>query len=190
MNPATFAYVYTAILAVSFIAAIAMFVAARLLLQRRKYRKMSRIMAEGHARRPIAVPDSPRPIRLSLRSLTLEQSERFTERWRAIEELFIDDPRRALEDADELVSQALIARGYPMREFEQRALDLSTDHREVVENYRVAHTLARKASRGSASAESLRCALQHYRDLLQFACETRVRDEHIDEQYATLRAVR
>lgn len=166
MNPSTI------ILVVSFVFIIAAFVAARLLVRRRKYRRMARIMSlDQH--RPTLVPDVPRRTRLSLRSLTPEQAERFTERWRSVEEVFIDDPRLALEDADDLVNQALIARGYPMREFEQRALDLATDHREVVENYRVAHTLARKAARGPATAESMRCAMQHYRDLLQFACEPR-----------------
>jgi len=178
MNTATFAYMNTVILVVSFVAAIALIVLARLLVRRRRFRRMSRIMEAGQ-RRPATAPTMvppPAAPRLSLRSLTPEQSEQYTQRWRAVEERFIDDPRGALEDADELVSQALITRGYPMRDFEQRAMDLKTDHREVVENYRVAHTLARKAARGPASAESMRCAMQHYRDLLEFACESRLHE--------------
>jgi hypothetical protein len=57
------------------------------------------------------------------------------------------------------------ARGYPVAEFEQRAADVSVDHPRVVENYRVAHDLAARDSRGQAATEELRQALVYYRAL-------------------------
>jgi hypothetical protein len=57
------------------------------------------------------------------------------------------------------------ARGYPMADFDQRAADISVDHPVMVENYRVAHDIALRHSRGQASTEDLRRAMVHYRSL-------------------------
>jgi hypothetical protein len=56
-------------------------------------------------------------------------------------------------------------RGYPVGDFEQRAADISVDHPLVVENYRAAHDIALRHSRGQASTEDLRKAMVHYRSL-------------------------
>jgi len=58
-------------------------------------------------------------------------------------------------------------RGYPMADFEQRAADISVDHPVVVENYRVAHEIALRHSRGEASTEDMRKAMVHYRSLFE-----------------------
>ena len=58
-------------------------------------------------------------------------------------------------------------RGYPMADFEQRAADISVDHPVVVENYRAAHDIALRHSRGQASTEDLRKAMVHYRSLFE-----------------------
>jgi len=57
------------------------------------------------------------------------------------------------------------ARGYPVGDFDQRAADISVDHPVVVENYRTAHEIAVRHSRGEASTEDLRKAMVHYRSL-------------------------
>lgn len=59
------------------------------------------------------------------------------------------------------------SRGYPIGDFEQRAGDISVDHPSVVENYRAAHAIALRHSRGQASTEDLRQAMVHYRTLFQ-----------------------
>jgi hypothetical protein len=64
-----------------------------------------------------------------------------------------------------LVSALMAARGYPMADFEQRAADISVDHPVVVENYRAAHDIALRHSRGQSSTEDLRKAMVHYRSL-------------------------
>jgi hypothetical protein len=57
------------------------------------------------------------------------------------------------------------ARGYPVADFDQRTADISVDHPVVVENYRAAHDIALRHSRGQASTEDLRRAMVHYRSL-------------------------
>jgi hypothetical protein len=54
-----------------------------------------------------------------------------------------------------------------MGNFEQRAADISVDHPEVVENYRIAHEIALRDRDGQASTEDLRKAMVHYRALFE-----------------------
>ena len=58
-------------------------------------------------------------------------------------------------------------RGYPVTDFEQRAADISVDHPLVIENYRKAHEIALRQTRGQATTEDLRQAMIHYRTLFE-----------------------
>ena len=58
-------------------------------------------------------------------------------------------------------------RGYPVTVFEQRAADVSVDHPLVIENYRKAHDIALRQTRGQANTEDLRLAMLHYRTLFE-----------------------
>jgi hypothetical protein len=59
----------------------------------------------------------------------------------------------------------MLARGYPMSDFDRRAEDLSVDYPQVVRNYRSAHEIALLDQKGQASTEDLRNAMVFYRDL-------------------------
>ena len=102
-----------------------------------------------------------------IRTLSREECDRFADAWRIEQERFVDDPRSAVARADDLVREAMRARGYPMAEFEQSAADLSVEHPRVVENYRAAHDIAVKDARGQADTEDLRRAMKHYRSLFE-----------------------
>ena len=105
--------------------------------------------------------------RLQIRPLGNAARTEFAERWRAIQSRFVDDPKGAVSDADSLLSQVMEARGYPIANFDQRADDISVDHPTMVQNYRAAHDIALRHSRGEASTEDLRTALVHYRSLFE-----------------------
>jgi hypothetical protein len=79
----------------------------------------------------------------------------------------VDEPAEAVVEADQLVSNVLEDRGYPMADFEQRAADVSVDHANVVTNYRAAHDIALKNEQGEADTEDLRQAMVHYRALFE-----------------------
>lgn len=102
---------------------------------------------------------------LVIRPLSAEDQARFETRWNEVQSQFVDDPAGAVADADRLISQVMQTRGYPIDDFTQRAADISVDHPRVVENYRAAHDIALRRTRGEASTEDLRQAMVHYRSL-------------------------
>lgn len=105
--------------------------------------------------------------KFQIRSLSATDRSNFEVRWREVQAQFVDDPRGAVTVADNLVTEVMQARGYPIGEFEQRANDLSVDYPQIVDNYRAAHEIALRHSTGKASTEDLRQAMVHYRALFQ-----------------------
>jgi hypothetical protein len=101
----------------------------------------------------------------NLRKLSADQAEAFAREWRRIQARFVDDPGGAVGEADQLVTQVMSARGYPLADFDRRADDLSVDHPVVVENYRTARTLALRRQQGEADTEEMRQAVVNYRAL-------------------------
>jgi hypothetical protein len=77
-------------------------------------------------------------------------------------------------DADRLVQEVMERCGYPLRDFEQAAADLSVDHPHVVENYRSAYRTAERSRRGAADTEELRQAVVYYRALFEELLEDEV----------------
>src|SRR5918911_5457325 len=104
---------------------------------------------------------------LAIRPLPPDERARFAEAWRSDQARFVDDPSRAVAEADRLVAEVMMARGYPVGDFEQRAADISVDHPRVVENYRAAHAIAQRNEADSAGTEDLRQAMVHYRALFE-----------------------
>jgi hypothetical protein len=102
---------------------------------------------------------------LDIRPLTSEEGRSFNDEWRAVQARFVDDPSRAVRDADALVGRVMEARGYPVGDFEQRSADVSVDHPTVVEHYRAAHDIALRHAQGQASTEDLRQAMVNYHAL-------------------------
>jgi hypothetical protein len=109
---------------------------------------------------------------LKIRGLDLIERERYLSEWQAVQSRFIDYPKGAVTEADELVCSLMRTRGYPVADFDQRAADISVDHPLVVENYRSAHNIALRLGRGEASTEDLRTAMIHYRSLFDELVQT------------------
>ena len=89
----------------------------------------------------------------------------FQNAWRSVQTQFVDDPGRAVTQADKLLGEVMSLRGYPMADFEQRSADISVEHPVVVENYRKAHEIADRHAQGMAGTEELRQAMVFYRTL-------------------------
>lgn len=110
--------------------------------------------------------------RIRIHRLAAEERDRFAGQWHQTQARFVDDPAGSIREADRLVYEVMLARGYPMADFERRAEDISVDHADVVSNYRAAHEIAVHDERGQASTEDLRKALVYYRDLFDELVET------------------
>ena len=104
---------------------------------------------------------------LNIRPLASGDRARFVESWRRVEARFVDGPGGAVTEADQLLGDVMSTRGYPVSDFEQRAADISVDHPLVLENYRTAHEIAFRQTKGQANTEDLRQAMIHYRTLFE-----------------------
>jgi cytoskeletal protein RodZ len=102
---------------------------------------------------------------LDIRSLTLNEREKYLSEWKAVQAKFIDQPGPATVEADHLIMEVMQLRNYPVSNFEQRAADISINYPELVTNYRLARAIAIKNEQHEADTEELRQALVHYRAL-------------------------
>mgnify|MGYP001189162376 CR=1 FL=1 len=127
------------------------------------------VKQEGDARKAEGVLEFREKRREKFKIRPLAESDRagFASGWEEVQSRFVDDPRGAVTMAENLVTEVMRARGYPIGEFEQRAADISVDYPVVVENYRAAHAIALRHGAGKASTEDLRRAMVHYRTLFE-----------------------
>jgi hypothetical protein len=105
--------------------------------------------------------------KLSIRDLDPMECDRFLKQWESVQTRFVDSPKGAVTEADDLVSSLMKTRGYPVSDFDQRAADISVDHPRVVENYGSAHAIAMRIGKDQGTTEDLRTAMIHYRSLFE-----------------------
>jgi len=110
---------------------------------------------------------------LSITPLAPAEAARFSQAWNALQGRFVDNPKGVVVQADQLVRELMLKRGYPMGDFERRAADISVDHPAVVEHYRAAQAIAARDERGEADTEELRRAVVHYRVLFDEMLEVK-----------------
>ena len=100
---------------------------------------------------------------MKIRDLSTSERDRFIVEWHNVQSRFVDQPMAAITEADSLTNTLLVARGYPVSEFEQRAADLSVTYPLIMENYRLAHGVAVRTGQVEATTEELRLAMIQYR---------------------------
>jgi hypothetical protein len=130
----------------------------------------TRAVTEGGSQQKAEAALSARAVRvekLHLHPLGAGDRARFIDAWAKVQARFVDGPGSAVTDADQLLSDVMSTRGYPVSDFEQRAADISVDHPLVLENYRAAHQCALRQTDGKANTEELRQAMIHYRTLFE-----------------------
>ncbi len=130
----------------------------------------ARAVKEGGSRRHAEAGLDKRSERVEsfhVQPLTPGDRARFQDTWGRIQARFVDGPAGAVTEADQLLGDVMSTRGYPVSDFEQRAADISVDHPLVMQNYRAAHAIALRQTRGQASTEELRQAMIHYRTLFE-----------------------
>jgi hypothetical protein len=114
---------------------------------------------------------------MKIRELGATERARFIADWQAVQARFIDHPKGSVTEADELISAMLVARGYPVADFDRRAADISVNHPRLVEYYRSAHGIAIRLGKDEASTEDLRTAMIQYRSLFDELVEVHLPGE-------------
>jgi hypothetical protein len=148
-------------------------VAARSLSRRRALRnrfgpEYDRVVAEQDSRSAAERELRDRERRhaeLTLTPLSPESRARYSAAWEELQVRFIDSPGETVGDADELVTRLIEEQGYPTGDFSDQIAHLSVEHARTLTNYRDAHEIHLRNSRGEASTEELRQAVVHYRAL-------------------------
>jgi hypothetical protein len=105
--------------------------------------------------------------KLEIRALAPEEQSRLADAWRRTQARFVDEPSKAVSEADGLIKEVMQTRGYPVGDFDQRTADISVDHPNVVTNYRAGRAIAVRSNKGEATTEDLRQAMVHYRSLFE-----------------------
>jgi hypothetical protein len=121
---------------------------------------------------------------LTLRPLAQGERERYDRTWAGVQERFVDDPRGAVQQADQVIGGLMTAIGYPSQDRDRQLALASVDHAYALSDYRQARELVQHAATtsggvGSSSSsssrnnnadgtstdptESLRQAILHYR---------------------------
>lgn len=139
-------------------------------LRRRFGPEYDRLVAEHHSRRKAEAELTGRQRRvrdLNIRPLDQAAQARYTQEWEAVQAHFVDTPGGAVLDAQRLMMTVMNERGYPTEEEDQILADLSVDHANVLDHYRVASSTAQGATGGTAATEDLRQAMIHYRVLFR-----------------------
>lgn len=166
-------YVLVAILVIALVVAAVVVARQRrsLQLQERFGPEYGRTLQEQGDRRKAEeelVERRERREQLDIRPLPPAARDAYADRWASAQRRFVDQPAPAVGEADSLVMEVMRDRGYPVADdFEQRAADVSVDHPEVVEHYRAAHAISRRATGGEARTEDLRQAMVHFRALFE-----------------------
>jgi hypothetical protein len=104
---------------------------------------------------------------LDIRPLADSAREGYTDQWAAIRAQFAEAPAAAVAASHVLVIAILNERGYPTGRAGQLLADLSVDHAGILDRYRSAAEISRRAAAGTASTEDLRLALVDYRAIFR-----------------------
>ncbi len=113
--------------------------------------------------------------------LSDESRRRYEERWGDVERLFVDNPERSVEMADQTVSDLLEERNFisdPAQSDEETGWGLAAMHPEVADDYREARRIragivGRSAGNGGDgdTTEEMRQALRGYRSVYERLAE-------------------
>jgi hypothetical protein len=185
-------FTYTQLIVASAVLVVVVLIAVGAFVERRKSRTLAfRNRFGSEYDRAVLQHGSPRQAEakladretrveaLKIRELGITERERFVAEWRTVQSRFVDHPKAAVTEADDLIISLLEARGYPRASFEQRADDVSVHYPRVMESYRLAHSIAVRLDLADASTEELRTAMIQYRtifdDLLQTQTPSEIR---------------
>jgi hypothetical protein len=154
------------VVAVVVLVGVVLITARRRLLKRRFGLEYDRVVGEKRSHRRAAVELARRRRRvqrLGIRPLTATARAKYAGQWPGIQQRFVDNPERAVIEAELLMLSVMKERGYPAEDHDQVAADLSVTNTQTLDHYRAARRISADAESGGASTEHLRQAFLHFR---------------------------
>ena len=85
---------------------------------------------------------------LTLVELSPESRQQYAVAWEELQAQFVDDPARAVGQADALVTRLVAERGYPTENYDDQLAHLSVEHARTLGHYRDAHDIHLRNERG------------------------------------------
>jgi hypothetical protein len=128
----------------------------------------NRVIAETGDRRRAESELAQREIRAKrLRDQRLSPSDRekYLAQWKLCQAQFVDDPAGAVSRADQLLAEAMRARGYSTDNVHERMLDIAAAYPNHAAEYREAGQILELHNRSEASTDELRTAFLHFRTI-------------------------
>jgi len=97
---------------------------------------------------------------LHLHPLDAPERQRYSQAWSDVQARFLDDPRAAARQADQIIANVLGEIGYPAQDRDRQLALASVDHPHGLSEYRIGHDLieGRAPSSVPGNADSLRTA--------------------------------
>jgi hypothetical protein len=117
---------------------------------------------------------------LDIRPLSNAQRTQFVNEWRGTQAKFVDEPLVALREAENLIRRVMEIKGYPVRDFDRDAADISVDYPDLVPNYRSLHEIAIKRDMHDISTEEMRQTIVDCRSLFEKLVGSEVHSEEAD----------
>jgi hypothetical protein len=112
---------------------------------------------------------------LDLKPIPAEERARFVKEWQQAQAMFVDQPEQAVREADHLVKEVMIAKGYPAEDFDHRLADLSVDYPETTASYRLVKDIKRDGGPNGRSTEEMRQAMVLCKGLFEDLLDARVK---------------
>jgi hypothetical protein len=190
-NGVLYQFTYTQLIVAALVLVVVVLIVIGVFLERRKAKtKAFRDRFGTEYDRAVLTQGSPRKAEtkladretrveaLKIRDLGATQRDHFVAEWHTVQSRFVDHPRAAVTEADDLINALLEARGYPQAGFEQHASDLSVTYPRIMENYRIAHNVALRPAELEVSTEELRVAMIQYRAIFDELLQDQKPSEH------------
>lgn len=166
----------TVIIAVGIIAALLALIALMFVLQRRKTAELKKSYGDeydrtlkqstGRSRAEADLVERQRRVeKYEIRPVTPSEHDQFVAQWHDARNEFVDQPIAALDMADDIVTDVLRTRGYPVGDFEKAHKDMTVKHGATARDYLEAHTVRERALKDDAGTEEMRRAMKRYEAL-------------------------
>jgi hypothetical protein len=135
---------------------------------RRRFGPEYDLLAEQHGDPKAAEQELAERVRehdaLTLRPLAQDERVRYVQTWTSVQERFVDDPRGAAQQADQMIGGLLTAIGYPSADRDRQLALASVDHAHALSDYRQARDLMQRAAASNGHGDGDRAVEVGARD--------------------------